>query len=77
MLELGVGVDFMSKMCTIGENGSFCDASNHYHTFCSAPIVKYTQNGPLLEAQWSVSTSLEKSQISLGFSNQSTDLMKK
>ena len=47
MFDLGVGVNLMSKMCRIDENLPFCDASDHYHTFCSAPIVKYTENESL------------------------------
>ncbi len=39
----------------------FCDATDYCHTFQSASIVKYTKNGPLPEARWSMSTSLEKS----------------
>ena len=64
-------------MCDFDEKMAFCDAPDHCHTFQSAPIVKYTQNGPLPDSPWSVSTSLEKSQISWGFPDQSADLMKK
>ena len=32
------------------EKMAFCDAPDHCRTFRSAPIVKYTQNGPLPEA---------------------------
>ena len=54
---------------------AFCGAPDHSHTFQSAPIVKYTKNGPLLEAWWSVSTSLKKSQILCGFSDLWVDLV--
>ena len=64
-------------MCDFDEKMAFCDAPDHSHTFQSAPIVKYTQNGPLPDSMWSMSTSLEKSQISWGFPDQSADLMKK
>ena len=47
MFDLGAGADFMSKMCRIDENWPFCDASDHYHTFFSTPIVKYTENESL------------------------------
>ena len=59
----------------LDEKMAFCDAPDHSHTFQSAPIVKYTQDGPLPEAQWSVSTSLEKSQIPCGFSDLWVDLV--
>ena len=55
------------------EKMAFCDAPDHCRTFRSAPIVKYTQDGPLPEARWSMSTSLKKSQILLGFSDQSAE----
>ena len=51
------------------EKMAFCDAPDHCRTFRSAPIVKYTQDGPLPDSRWSVSTSLEKSQIPCGFSD--------
>ena len=57
------------------EKVAFCDAPDHSHTFQSAPIVKYTQDGPLPEARWSMSTSLENSQIPCGFSDQWVDLV--
>ena len=47
MSDLGVGIDFMSKMYRIGENYPFCHASDYYHTCCSTPIVKYTENESL------------------------------
>ena len=62
--------DLMKRM-------TVCDAPDHCHTFQSTPIVKYTQNGPLLDSLWSMSTSLENSQIPWGFPDQSADLMKK
>ena len=57
------------------EKIAFCDAPDHCRTFQSAPIVKYTQDGPLPEARWSVSTSLKKSQIPCGFSDLWVDLV--
>ena len=61
--------------CIFDEKVAFCGAPDHSHTFQSAPIVKYTKNGPLLEARWSVSTSLKKSQIPCGFSDLWVDLV--
>ena len=61
--------------CRFDEKVAFCGAPDHSHTFQSAPIVKYTKNGPLLEARWSVSTSLKKSQIPCGFSDLWVDLV--
>ena len=61
--------------CRFDEKVAFCGAPDHSHTFQSAPIVKYTKNGPLPEARWSVSTSLKKSQISCGFSDLWVDLV--
>ena len=57
------------------EKVAFCDAPDRCRTFRSAPIVKYTQDGPLPEARWSVSTSLKKSQIPCGFSDPWVDLI--
>ena len=67
----------LSGIHEFDEKFAFCDAPDHSHTFQSAPIAKHTQNGPHLDNLWSMSTSLEESQILWGFSNQSTDLMKK
>ena len=61
--------------CRFDEKVAFCGAPDHSHTFQSTPIVKYTKNGPLLEARWSVSTSLKKSQIPCGFSDLWVDLV--
>ena len=47
MFDLRVGVDFMYKLYRIGGNWLFCDASDHCHTFCSTPIVKYTETESL------------------------------
>ena len=47
MFDLRVGVDFMYKLYRICENWLFCDASDHCHTFCSTPIVKYTETESL------------------------------
>ena len=33
--------------CGMYEKIMFCDPPGHYHTFHSAPIVNYTENGPL------------------------------
>ena len=60
-------------ICGFDEKMAFCDAPDHCHTFRSAPIVKYTQNGPLPEGRRSVSTSLENSHIPLGFSDLSAE----
>ena len=57
------------------EKVAFCGAPDHSHTFQSAPIVKYTKNGPLPEARWSVSTSLKNGQIPCGFSDLWVDLV--
>ena len=57
------------------EKIAFCDAPDHCRTFRSAPIVKYTQDGPLPEARWSMSTSLENSQIPCGFSDPWVDIV--
>ena len=37
----------MTRIMDFMKNCPFCDASDHYHTFCSAPIVNYTENGSL------------------------------
>ena len=34
-------------MYEFDEKNTFCDAPDHRHTFQSAPIVKYTENGQL------------------------------
>ena len=61
--------------CRFDEKVAFCGAPDHSHTFQSAPIVKYTRNGPLPEVRWSAPTSLKNGQIPCGFSDLWVDLV--
>ena len=66
---------FPDQSADLMKKVAFCGAPDHSHTFQSAPIVKYTKNGPFPEARWSVSRSLKRSQIPCGFSDLWVDLV--
>ncbi len=67
--------DFRIRVQIWSKKVAFCGVPDHSHTFQSAPIVKYTKNGPLSEARWSVSTSLKNGQIPCGLSDMWVDLV--
>ena len=50
-LTTRTNVNLKIRSVRFDEKIAFCDAPDHSHTFRSAPIVKYTQDGPLPEAR--------------------------